>query len=42
MNLYRCPFCKSLIKDDIDSLIDHRKDGGDCETNMIELAKGTD
>lgn len=38
-NWYRCPFCKTLIEDGIDSLVDHRKSGGVCESKQIELGR---
>lgn len=33
---YICPFCKTSIEDGLDSLIEHRKPGGECDTKMEE------
>lgn len=37
MNKYRCPFCKTEIEDNIESLTEHRKPGGDCDTRSESL-----
>lgn len=34
---YTCPFCGTVIKDGIDSLVEHRKDNGVCEQKMAKI-----
>jgi len=34
MPKYTCPFCKAEIDDGVDSLVEHRKPGGDCDEQM--------
>ena len=36
--MYRCPFCKLLIRDGITFLQEHRKPFGECETQQEENA----
>lgn len=36
--MYRCPFCKLLTRDGIVFLQEHRKPGGECETEQLDRA----
>jgi len=36
MALYRCPFCKIEIIDDIISLVAHREPGGECDQEQLK------
>ena len=36
MSEYTCPFCKTEIEDSIESINEHRKSGGECDTRMDE------
>lgn len=35
MSSYKCPFCKTEIEDNIDSLNEHRKTDGECDQKML-------
>lgn len=37
MKVYRCPFCKKLLHDNIVVLAEHRKPGGECDKRMDKI-----